>query len=150
MMLNQTGSERAAVLAVLAPASRAAGATSTAWIPLKNFARIQAAIMTGVLGTGATVAAKITVATDSAGTAPLDVPGAGITTLVKATGDNKVAVLDVDVGRIPHAAPYTHARLTVTVGVADSIVGAIVTGLDARYGSATQFNSAIVAEVVTV
>lgn len=150
MMLNQTGSERASILAVLPPASRAAGAVSTGWIPMKNFARLQAAIMSGVLGTGATVAAKFTVAIDSAGTAPLDVPNAAITTLVKATGDNKVSVLDIDVGRIPHGQPYSHGRLTLTVGVADSIVGAIVTGIDARYGSATQFNIAAVAEVVTV
>lgn len=149
-MLNSRGTERAALVGVINPGSKAVGAYTTGYFPLKNFARFMAMIAVGTLGTAATVDAKMTVYTDNAGTNPLDLPGVAVTQLTKAnTDDNKQAFLNVSVGHIPHGLPYTHGRLTLTVAGAASDAFAQVMGLDARYETAVLYDLASVKEIVS-
>lgn len=149
-MLNSRGTERAALVGVINPGSKAVGVYTTGYVPLKNFARLMAMVAVGTLGTAATVDAKITVYTDNAGTNPLDIPGVAITQMTKAnTDDNKQAFLNVAVGHIPHGLQYTHARLTLTVAGAASDAFASIMGIDARYESAVVYDLASVKEIVS-
>lgn len=59
MFPNALGSELVAILATLDPTSQAVGTLSTGWIPAGNHQNLLAVIQTGVLGTGATVDAKL-------------------------------------------------------------------------------------------
>eukprot|EP01041_Mallomonas_annulata_P037122 gene37122-60363_t len=89
MFPNAKGSELLSVLATIDPASQAAGAASTGWVPVANYFGFLALVQTGMLGTSATVDAKLQQALDSSGTGAKDISGKAITQIVKATGDNK-------------------------------------------------------------
>ena len=68
MFPNAKGSELLSVLATIDPASQAAGAASTVWVPVANYFGFLVQVQTGVLGTSATVDAKLQQALDSIGT----------------------------------------------------------------------------------
>lgn len=149
-MLNSRGTERSALIGVITPGSKAVGVYTTSYFALKNFARLEAMIQSGTLGTAATLDAKFTAYTDAAGSNPLDVPGAAITQMTKAnTDDNKQSFINVAVGHIPHGLPYAFGRVTITVAGAASDAAVLVMGLDARYESAAVYNLASVKEIVS-
>jgi len=125
-------SEGLAVLASIDPASIAASTVTSAWVPVTNFLSLLLVVQTGVLGTAATIDAKIQQATDSSGTGAKDLsPGKSITQIVKATGDNKQALLDFRAQDLDAANAFNHVRISLTVGAATSIVGALLYGLPA-------------------
>jgi hypothetical protein len=95
MFPNAKGSELLSVLATIDPASQAAGAASTGWASVANYFGFLALVQTGVLGTSATVDAKLQQAMDSSGTGAKDISGKSITQIVKATGDNKQVLVNV-------------------------------------------------------
>lgn len=145
-MSNLKPSDRAAVVAVINPASQGAGAVSTGWIAAKDYSWFLATVAAGVLGAAATLDAKIEQATSAAGAGAKDVTGKAITQLTKAGGDdNKQALINVNQEDLDQAGGFTHIRLTLTVGVAASLVAATLAGFDAAY---TPTNAAGVAEVV--
>ena len=95
MLKNIKLSESLAVLASIDPASISPGSVNSSWVPATNFLSFLLVVQTGVLGAAATVDAKIQQATDVSGTGAKDLsPGKSITQIVKATGDNKQALLD--------------------------------------------------------
>lgn len=146
---NILPSSQQGVAGVLNPISQGAGALSTAWIPMKDFEALQAVIAAGVLGASATVDAKLEQATDGAGTGVKDITGKAITQLVKATNDNDQAVINLRAEELDVEGGFDFARLTVTVGVAASIVTAIVLGAYSHYGPASDHDLASVVQIVS-
>ena len=148
MFPNAKGSELLSVLATLDPASQAVGAASTAWVPVASYFGLLAMVQTGVLGTSATVDAKVQQAQDSAGTGAKDISGKAITQIVKAMGDNKQALINVKPEELDTVNGFDFVRVTVTVGVAASITSAQLLGVIPRYAPAEVDNQAAVVQVI--
>ena len=148
MFPNAKGSELISVLATIDPASQAAGAASTGWVSVANYFGFLALVQTGVLGTSATVDAKLQQALDSSGTSAKDITGKAITQIVKATGDNKQALINVKPEELDTVNGFGFIRLSVTVGVAASQTSAQVLGLNPRFAPADASNQAAVVQVI--
>lgn len=147
MNINQKASEAIAVVGRIAPISQTAGSVSTGWVAVKNFHQFLAVVQAGVLGTSATLDAKIQQATDSSGTGVKDITGKAITQLVKASNDNNEATISFRAADVDTNNSFTHVRLTLTVGTATSLVAAVLMALP-RYKPATALNAADVVESV--
>lgn len=137
MYLNQKPSEMLAVLATIDPVSQAAGTITTGWIDAGQYHALMAVIQTGVLGASATVDAKLQQATDNGGTGVKDLVGKTITQIVKATGDNKQAIVNVKGADFDVEGGFRYARLSLTVGTAASLVGAVLIGAMPRMAPVT-------------
>jgi len=136
------------LLATIDPVSQAAGTVTTGWVSVKNHLALLALIQTGVLGSSATVDAKLQQATDSSGTSAKDVSGKAITQIVKASGDNKQAFINAKVADLDTEGGFSYVRLSLTVGTAASLVGASLIGAYPRFEDAAAFNQAGVVQVV--
>lgn len=141
-------SDRNAVLGTIDPASTAAGTVLTAWVPVAKWHRIAAILLTGALGASATVDAKLRQATDSSGTGAKDITGKSITQLVKASHDNKQAIIECQADDLDTANGFTHVALSVTVGTAASLLAAVLLGVNARYMPASDSDDADVTQIV--
>lgn len=148
MFPNSKASEMLALLATIDPATQAAGAVSTGWVSVANHLGFLALVQTGVLGTSATVDAKLQQALDSAGTGAKDISGKAITQIVKATGDNRQALINVKPEELDTVNGFGFVRLSVTVGVAASQTSAQVLGLNPRFAPADASNQAAVVQVI--
>ena len=148
MYPNSKASEMLAVLATIDPATQAAGTVSTGWVSVANYLGFLALVQTGVLGTSATVDAKLQQALDSAGTGAKDISGKAITQIVKATGDNKQVLVNVKPEELDTVNGFGFVRVTVTVGVAASITSAQLLGVNPRYAPADVGNQAAVVQVI--
>ena len=148
MFPNSKASEMLAVLATIDPASQAAGAISTGWVSVANHLGFLAVVQTGVLGTSATVDAKLQQALDNAGTGAKDIAGKALTQIVKATGDNKQALINVKPEELDTVNGFGFVRVTVTVGVAASITSAQLLGVNPRFAPADAANQAAVVQVI--
>lgn len=139
---NARLAEVLSVLGTIDPVSQGAGSVSTGWLSAANHERFMALVQTGVLGASATVDAKLQQATDSAGTGVKDVTSKAIAQIVKASGDNKQALINLRAEELDLANNFTYFRLTITVGTAASLVGASVLGGVAKNGPASALNQA--------
>lgn len=139
--------EQCAVLGALAPSSLATGAAGTNWVSVAKFEKYLAVVSTGVLGASATVDVKFQQAQDGTGTGAKDVPNKAITQIVKATGDNVQALLNLDAQELDANGGFSFIKAVVTVGTAASIAGVVLMGFDATYGPASDSNAASVAQV---
>ena len=148
MFPNATGSELFSVLATIDPASQAVGTVTTGWISAGNHHSLLALVQSGVLGTGATLDAKLQQATDASGTGAKDVTGKAITQIVKATGDNKQALINLRPDALDVTNGYAYVRLSVTVAVAASLTAAQLLGFNPRFAPGDASNQAAVAQVV--
>ncbi len=148
MFPNALGSELVAILATLDPTSQAAGTLSTGWIPAGNHHNLLAVIQTGVLGTGATVDAKLQQASDATGTGAKDIADKAITQIVKASGDNKQVLIDIKPEELDIANGFGFVRLSLTVGVAASFTAAQILGISPRVLPAAGANQASVSQIV--
>ena len=148
MFPNSKASEMLAVLATIDPASQAAGALSTGWVSVANHLGFLAVVQTGVLGTSATVDAKLQQALDNAGTGAKDIAGKALTQIVKATGDNKQALINIKPEELDTVNGFGFVRVTVTVGVAASITSAQLLGVNPRFAPADAANQAAVVQVI--
>ena len=105
-------------------------------------------VFAGTLGTSATVDAKFEQATDASGTGAKDVTGSAITQLTEAgTDSDKQAVINLSQESLDIANSFTHVRLSVTVAVATSDIGAVVLGLSPSYGPASDTDATTVDEI---
>lgn len=145
---NLKMSDRTAILATMDPASVAASTVVSAWVPVANFHSIAALLQTGVLGTSATIDAKLRQATDASGTNAKDITGKAITQIVKASGDNKQATIEVRGEELDVTNGFAYVALSVTVGTAASIFGASIFGVNPRYAPASALNQAAVVQQV--
>ena len=148
MFPNSKASEMLAVLATIDPATQAAGAVSTGWVSVANHLGFLALVQTGVLGTAATVDAKLQQALDSSGTGAKDITGKSITQIVKATGDNKQALVNLKPEELDTVNGFGFVRVTVTVAGAASLAAAQLLGVNPRYAPADAGNQAAVVQVV--
>ena len=148
MFPNARASELLAILATIDPASIAASTVTTGWISVANFHGFLASIQTGALGASATLDAKLQQALDGSGTSVKDITGKAITQIVKATGDNKQALINVKPEDLDTVNGFGFFRLSLTVGVAASIAGAQLIGINPRYATADASNQAAVAQIV--
>jgi hypothetical protein len=148
MDTNVKLNEKLAILATLDPASVAASTVVSNWVSVANFHSISALIQTGVLGASATIDAKLRQATDSSGTGAKDVTGKAITQIVKASGDNKQATIELRGEDLDVSNGFAYVALSLTVGTAASIVGAALFGANPRFETASAFNQAAVVQVV--
>lgn len=148
MLPNARASEQIALLDTLDPVSQAAATVTTGWISAMAFHRFVAIINTGVLGASATVDAKLQQATDSSGTGVKDITGKAITQIVKASGDNKQALINLNATEMDTNGGFNYFRLSITVGTAASLIAANVYGFNPRNASAAALNNADVAQVV--
>ena len=148
MFTNSKASEMLAILATIDPASQSAGTATTGWVSVANHHGFIAVVQTGVLGTAATVDAKLQQATDSSGTGAKDITGKSITQILKATGDNKQTLINVKPEELDTVNGFGFVRVTVTVGVAASITGAQLLGVNPRFAPADTGNQAAVVQVV--
>ena len=147
MLASNKISEGIAQLTNIAPVSQGVGTVNSAWVPTKNIHLIAAVIATGVLGASATVDAKLQQATDITGTGAKDITGKAITQIVKATGDNKQAIINLRSQELDTNNGFAFVRLSITVGVAASLVSAEVMAVP-RYMPADTLNQAAVVQVV--
>lgn len=145
---NSRPSERVSVLATLDPISQSAATVSTGWIDASQHERFLVLVQTGVLGASATLDAKLRQATDSSGTSAKDVSGKAITQIVKASGDNKQAEINLRAEELDTNGGFAYFCLTLTVGTAASLIAATVLGFDAKNGPANAKNQAAVAQIV--
>jgi uncharacterized phiE125 gp8 family phage protein len=150
MFPNAKGSELLSVLATIDPAAQAAGTLTTGWISVANHHGFLSLVQTGVLGTSATVDAKLQQALDNSGTSAKDITGKAITQIVKATGDNKQALINVKPEELDTVNGFGFVRLSVTVGVAASQTSAQVLGLNPRFAPADASNQAAVVQVISM
>jgi hypothetical protein len=148
MYPNVKGSEQFAILTVLDPSSAAAATAVTSWVPVATFHSMLAVIQTGVLGTSATIDAKLRQATDSSGTGAKDVTGRAIVQIVKATGDSKQALINMRCDEIDTNNAFTHVALSVTVGTAASIYNAMLLGMNPRFAPGSDANPAAVVQII--
>lgn len=148
MSNNIKATEQAAVLGVIAPSSQAAGALTTAWVNAANFQKFVALVQTGVLGAAATVDAKFQQAQDSAGTGAKNITGKALTQIVKASGDNVQAEINLDAQDLDVEGGFGFIQVSVTVGTAASQTAALLLGVNSRFAPASDFNAASVVQVV--
>ena len=148
MFPNSKGSELFAVLATIDPASQAVGTVTTGWISAGNHHTLLALVQSGVLGTGATLDAKLQQATDASGTGAKDVTGKALNQIVKATGDNKQALINLRPDDLDVTNGYAYVRLSMTVAVAASLTAAQLLGFNPRFAPGDASNQAAVAQVV--
>lgn len=148
MSNNIKATEQAAVLGVIAPSSQAAGALTTAWVNAANFQKFVALVQTGVLGASATVDAKFQQALDSSGTGAKNITGKALAQIVKATGDNVEAAINLDAQDLDVEGGFGFIQVSVTVGTAASQTAAVLLGVNPRFAPASDFNAASVVQVV--
>jgi hypothetical protein len=139
-----------AVVDVIDPDATAAGAVNGSWVSAADFSSFMAIVMAGTLGASATLDFKIEQATDASGTGAKDITGKAVTQITQGgtnQSDTQAIVefcgedLDVD-------NDFTHVRMVMTVGAATSDAGAVLMGLDARYGPASDRDAASVGEII--
>lgn len=148
MLANARISEQLALLATIDPVSQAAGTVTTGWVNVSQPERLMALIQTGVLGASATVDAKLQQATDNNGTGVKDVTGKAITQIVKASGDNKQAIINCRAEELDTNGGFAYVRLSITVGTAASLVSASLYGGYMANLPANAYNQAGVAQIV--
>ena len=148
MFPNAKGSEALSVLATIDPISQGAGTVSTAWISVANFHTFMAVVQTGVMGASSTLDAKIQQAQDGAGTGVKDVATKSIVQIVKASGDNKQALINFKPEDVDNANNFAFVRLSLTVGVAASLVAAQLVGVNPRYAVSDTYNQAGVVQII--
>ena len=145
-MINARPSDVAPLMATIDPDAYAADTYVSDYVDMRNFHAAMAVVMAGTLGASATLDAKLVQATDASGTGAKDISGKAITQLVKATDDDKQAVINLRAEELDVDGGFTHVALSMTVGTATSDAGAVLLGLFARHEPAADLAS--VAEIV--
>jgi predicted metal-dependent phosphotriesterase family hydrolase len=77
-----------------------------------------------------------------------DVAGKAIVQIVKATGDNKQAFINLRPEQLDVNGGFRYVRLTLTVGAAASLISASLLGVHARQGTAADSNQAGVVQTI--
>ena len=149
MFPNAKGSEELSILATIDPVSQGAGTVTTGWVNVANYHALLAVIQTGVLGASATLDGKLQQAQDNVGTGVKDVATKAIVQIVKASGDNKQALINLKPEDVDNANGFGFIRLSLTVGGAASLVSGQLLGVNPRYASADAFNQAGVVQIIS-
>ena len=146
-MLNEKISEAVVQLANIAPVSQAAGSAVSGWISVKNLLSLMAIVNVGVFGASATVDANIQQATSSAGAGAKVITGKSITQMLAAGGNNKQALINMRPQDLDTNNGYAFVQLTITVGVAATLVSAELVGAP-RFQPADALNQVAVTQII--
>jgi hypothetical protein len=143
-------SELVGVIGAFDPVSQGAGTVVSDYADMTKFKKVMFVLSVGVLGASATVDAVVKQATDSSGTGSKNLsPSVAITQLTKAgSDDNKQVVINVDAEQLDVAGNFSYVALSVTVGVAASLISVLVLGFEPRYGPASDNDISSVDEIV--
>jgi hypothetical protein len=147
-MSNTLPSERAAVVGVINATAQTAGAKNSTAVDCKLYRRLVAVGLTGTLGTAATVDGKWQQSVDAAFSSPVDITGGAITQIVKASGDNKQFVSNLNTASLSPG--YEWVRFVLTVGTATSDAGVVILGFDPLYGPASDNDLTSVVQIASV
>jgi hypothetical protein len=156
MLPNAKISDQMGLMDAINPVSQGVGTVVGAWVSAANFERFQMLITTGVLGAAATLDAKLQQAQDGAGTGAKDIAGKAIVQIVKATGDNKMAAIDLRDDELDVPNGFSFIRMSMTVAAAASLISAhLLAGVarfappkDATSNPAINLGSAQVVQIV--
>lgn len=150
MLHNQLFSEEVGILGHIVPAHATAGAYSTGWVDLSIFAMVGGVVSVGVLGSSATIAAKLEQATSSGGSGIKDVTNKAITGLTQTPTDNSstTQIINCRADELDIVNGFRYVRLTITVGVATSDVVGLLMGLGCKYGPASDHDDTTVSQYV--
>ncbi|NTV25928.1 MAG: hypothetical protein HGB01_06925 [Chlorobiaceae bacterium] len=136
------------LLGTIDPASVAVGTVTSDYVDMSQLSALLAVISTGVLGASATVNAKLVQATSNAGAGKKDIAGKSITQIVKATGDNVQAEINLFAEELDGENNYQYVALELTVGTAASQASAVLLGAVHRYNPASMSNLSSVVQIV--
>lgn len=148
MFANAKASEQVALIATIDPISQPTTTVTTGWIKADKFAEYLAILQTGVLGSSATVDAKLQQANTSGGGSAKDVTGKSISQLVKASNDNNQVEINLRPQELDVSGGFAWFRLSVTVGTTPSQISAQVFGMGPRFAPASDSNQAGVVQVI--
>ncbi len=147
-MRNALGSEVVALVGTVDPDVTVASTVTTDAVDMALFDQAIGIVLAGTLGASATLDAKLEQATTSGGSYK-DITGKAITQLTQAgTDSDKQALINVRADELDIAGGYQWVRLSCTVAVATSDLGAVLLGLGARYGPASDDDLSTVDEIV--
>lgn len=142
-------SESVAIIATIDPDAYAASTVTSDWGNMGLFKKAMGIIEVGTLGASATIDAKLQQAQDASGTGVKDITGKSIAQLTQAgTDDDKQVVIDLDAAELDVANGFEYVRISMTIGVAASDAGALLLGLEPRFGPASDNDLASVDEIV--
>ena len=148
MFPNVKPTEVVGLIGMLSPVSQAAGNLNSGWYPVSQFIQLMAVLQTGTLGASATVDFAMLQAQDAAGTGSKSLSGKSITQIVKATGDDKQAIINFRASDLDTEGGFDYVRMKITVGTAASLVSAALFGINARNLPASDANLASVVQIV--
>ncbi len=143
-----------AIVGSIDPISQGAATVTTGWVAAAKFNAFMATIKVGVMGALATVDAKLQQASDASGTGAKDITGKAITQLTAVASptvdaNNRQAVINCRQEELDIANGFTFVRLSVTVGVAATLLDGTLYGFYPEEGPASDNQAASVAQVVT-
>ncbi len=145
MSMNQTGTEKFAVVATIDPDVYTAAAYNTDEVDMSLYESVSFIVMAGTLGASATVDFDVT--SDSASGGSFATTVASITQLTQAGSDSdKQVVVNVRGQDLTDGQRYLRGELTV--GTATSDAGVIAIGHNPKYGPASDNDLASVDEIV--
>lgn len=140
-------SERAAIVGRIPPAANAAATYLTEAIDMSKWRRVAFIVVNGTLGASATVDFSVKASATSGGSYAALTNAKAITQFVKATDDNKIAiveVLDTDVSK--DSKQFIKGEMIVGTAASGSMV--IALGLDPRDVPVTSDDLSNVAQIV--
>ncbi len=143
-------SEKVAVLGTIDPDAYAASTVTSDYANAGLFRKMMAIIEVGTLGASATIDAKLRQAQDSSGTGVKDITGKAITQLTQAgTDDDKQVIINLDASELDVENGFEYVQISMTIGTAASDCGAMLLGLEPRFGPANDNDLASVDEIVS-
>jgi hypothetical protein len=144
---NRNLSESIAILGIKTPTSQGVGEQLSAAIHAGRYRRLVAVIQVGAFGASATVDATFKASSTSGGTYTA-VPGAAITQMLAAGGNDKVVIIELKAETLKALGVGPYVKLSVTVGTAATLTAAVVYGVVDRYEPASDNNVANVTQTV--
>lgn len=150
-MFNRLASEEAAILATIDPDAYAASTIVSDYVDMSKFEKILIVLLVGDIVATGTIDAVVKQATDSAGTGSKNLTSSkAITQLTQAGSDsNKQVVINVNMDDLDLDNDFDHAAISVTLGTAGADFGAVILGLNPRYGPASDNDLSTVDEIVS-
>lgn len=157
MFPNALPSEKFAVVGTIDPAvSTADDATprTSDWVDMADWHQMAAVVALGTMGATIGINAKLEQATDSGGSGAKDISGKAITAL-DGGDDNNQTWINCRADELDQANGFRFVRLSVTISDTNSPDAAtagncaLLFGVDPRYGPASDYDLASVAEIVT-
>ena len=148
---NALPSEVAAVLGTIDPDAYAASTVVSDYVSADKFESIMVILLVGDMVATSTIDAVIKQATDSSGSGAKNLTTSkAITQLTQAGSDsNKQVIINVRAEDLDMANSFDHVAVSVTIGTAGSDFGAVILGMNARVGPASNNDLSTVDEIVS-